>query len=226
MTIYDNPRSISFTDLFSRSLRFSLFQTHLPKQNRLLKPNFICSLHGMLGMKMCLNVQASKLIYEKKKLNKSRSSEPKSRWPWNLVYSIGYSSTSKFVEQIILGWTWPFLWQSTLCRLCFLMLPQGWKLIQYIVMYLQAYSKSAYPQHSGERYKTIGPLVSGAFCLTRSCTGIMDSVAENLVAELDIGLRQNHKKKDFSAIWPMIFLTRIRSHRVGPDRWLFVWSFL
>ena len=35
----------------------------------------------------------------------------------------------------------------------------GWKLIQHIVMYFQACSKSAYPQHSGEQYRTIGPLV-------------------------------------------------------------------
>ena len=30
---------------------------------------------------------------------------------------------------------------------------------QLIVMYFQASSNSAYPMHSGERYRTIGPLV-------------------------------------------------------------------
>ena len=54
------------------------------------------------------------------------------------------------------GWPWPFLWHSPIC---FLMLLHGWKLIQHIVMYFQACSNSAYPMHSGERYRTIGPLV-------------------------------------------------------------------
>ena len=43
--------------------------------------------------------------------------------------------------------------------MCSLMLLQGSKLIQHIVIYFQAYSYSAYPMHSGERYRTNGPLV-------------------------------------------------------------------
>ena len=39
------------------------------------------------------------------------------------------------------------------------MLLYGWQLIQHILMYFQVCSNSAYPQHSGERYRTNGPLV-------------------------------------------------------------------
>ena len=37
-------------------------------------------------------------------------------------------------------------------------------IIQHVVIYVQACSNSAYPQHSGERYRTSGPL--GWFLLT------------------------------------------------------------
>ena len=40
------------------------------------------------------------------------------------------------------------------------MLLHGLKLMKHIVMYFQACSYSAYPMHSGERYRTIGPLVA------------------------------------------------------------------
>ena len=65
------------------------------------------------GMKTCSNVpghmnkMASSPIYGKN-LQESLSSEPRDWWPWNLVYSIWYSSTTKFV-QMTLGWPWPFL---------------------------------------------------------------------------------------------------------------------
>ena len=42
----------------------------------------------------------------------------------------------------------------------FLMLLYGWQRIDHLVLlYSQVYSNSAYPQHSGERYRTSGPLV-------------------------------------------------------------------
>ena len=40
------------------------------------------------------------------------SVEPKGRWPWNLVYSIEYSSTTKFSQMLPLGWPEPILWQG------------------------------------------------------------------------------------------------------------------
>ena len=39
------------------------------------------------------------------------SLEPKGRWTWNLVCSIEYSSTTKFVQMMPLGWHWPILRQ-------------------------------------------------------------------------------------------------------------------
>ena len=56
----------------------------------------------------------------------------KSWWPWNLLNSIGYSSTATFVQMMTLGWPWPCLWHVF---------------------------QSAYPMHSGERYRTNGHLV-------------------------------------------------------------------
>ena len=44
-----------------------------------------------------------------KNLKKSSSSEPKGIWPWNVVCSIGFSSTTKFVQIMTLGWQWPIL---------------------------------------------------------------------------------------------------------------------
>ena len=51
----------------------------------------------------------------------------------------------------MMTWGWPSqcLWHGQ----SFLMLLHGWKLMQHIVMYFQACSNSAYPMHSGERYK-------------------------------------------------------------------------
>ena len=47
-----------------------------------------------------------------KNLKKSSSTEPIDRWPWNLVCSIVYVSTSKIIQIISLGWPWPILCQG------------------------------------------------------------------------------------------------------------------
>ena len=46
-----------------------------------------------------------------KNLKKS-SLEPKGRWSWMLVCSIGCSSTNKFIQMLNLGWLWPILRQG------------------------------------------------------------------------------------------------------------------
>ena len=80
-------------------------------------------------MKMCSNVPGhmtkvpSRPIYCKNLLKSP--SEPSGRWPWNLEYSIGYSSTTKYVQMMTLGWPWAFLWDG---QICFLMPLQGWTL--------------------------------------------------------------------------------------------------
>ena len=44
-----------------------------------------------------------------KNIKKSSSPEPIAWWPWNLVCSIVYVSTTKIVQIISLGWPWPIL---------------------------------------------------------------------------------------------------------------------
>ena len=65
------------------------------------------------GMKVCSNgpghmtKMATMLIYGKN-LKNSSSLEPNSQWPWKLVYNIEYSSTTKFIQMMTLGWLWPY----------------------------------------------------------------------------------------------------------------------
>ena len=47
-----------------------------------------------------------------KNLKKSSSPEPIDQWPWNLVWSIAYRSTTKVVQNMTLGWHWPILHQG------------------------------------------------------------------------------------------------------------------
>ena len=164
--IYDNPRSRSFIEFCLRPHRFQIFKLLFlkkkkkkkKKNTRKSKPNVIWSLHEMLGMKICSNVPGhmtkmfSRPIYEKKKKKKKKkspSSEPRDPWwPWNLVHRIVEYCTARFVQMMTLGCPWPVLWHA---QIYFLMLLHGWKRIQHIVMYFQACSYSAYPQHTGER---------------------------------------------------------------------------
>ena len=55
---------------------------------------------------------------------KNFSLEPKVWWPRKLVCSIGYSSTTKFVQMMTLGWPWPFLQP---CQIWSIMLLYGEK---------------------------------------------------------------------------------------------------
>ena len=77
------------------------------------------------GMKGCSNGlghmtnMATMPLYGKN-LKISSSLEPKGWWPWNLVCSIGYSSTTKFVQMVPLGWPWPILWQGQIWSLMLL----------------------------------------------------------------------------------------------------------
>ena len=83
------------------------------------------------GMKICSNgpghmtKMAAMPIYGKN--IKNSSLEPKGRWPWKLICSIKYSSTTKFVQMMPLGW--PILRQSQIWSP---MLLYGKKLKQWI----------------------------------------------------------------------------------------------
>ena len=76
-------------------------------------------------------------------------------------YTASGTQVLTIFHMMILGWPWLFLWQG---QICFWMLLHGWKLIQHwVLMYFQVCSNSTYPQHSGERYRTNGPLVYQIF---------------------------------------------------------------
>ena len=59
----------------------------------------------------------------KKKKNKKKTSslEPNSRLSWNLICSIGYLSTTKFLQMMILGWPLTFLRKVIFGSLCIYM---------------------------------------------------------------------------------------------------------
>ena len=72
---------------------------------------------GGIGMKIYINAlghmtnMAAMPIYGKN-LKKSSSPEPIDRWPWNLVCSIVYGSSTKVVQIMTLGWPWLILCQG------------------------------------------------------------------------------------------------------------------
>ena len=69
---------------------------------------------------MTINIQMSWVTwptwphcpYMVKNLKKSSSPKPIDQWPWNLVCSIVYASTTKIVQIMTLGWLWPILRQG------------------------------------------------------------------------------------------------------------------
>ena len=69
---------------------------------------------GSMGMNIYTNelghmtIMAAMPIYGKN-LKKSSSPEPINWWPWDLVGSIVYVSTTNIVQIMTLGWPWPIL---------------------------------------------------------------------------------------------------------------------
>ena len=58
-----------------------------------------------------------------KNLKNSSSPEPKGWWPWNLIYSIGFSHNTRFIQMMTLGWPWPILRQGQIW--CLMLLYMG-----------------------------------------------------------------------------------------------------
>ena len=114
MNLYEYQRSRPFIDLYPRSLRFNILKLLFLKQHWVNWSQI--SYWASMGYwdENCSNVpghmakMASRFIYGKS-LEKNPSSEPRSRWSWNLVYSFGHSSTIKFLQMKTLGWPCPFL---------------------------------------------------------------------------------------------------------------------
>ena len=66
-----------------------------------------------------------------KNLKKSSSPEAVGRWPWKLVWSIVYASTTKIFQIMTLGWTWPILRQGQI-RSHRLLYGKKWKLLFFL----------------------------------------------------------------------------------------------
>ena len=145
MTIFDNPRSRSFIDLCPRSFRCNIFK--LSQKHQAIETKFYMEPPWDVGNENVFKWSRSHdqdgfqvHIWKKKNFKNHLFWNQKSRWPWNVVYRIGYSSASQFVHMMSLGWPWPVMSVKF-----FLMLLHGWKLIQHIVMYFQACSITTYP---------------------------------------------------------------------------------
>ena len=134
MNLYEYQRSRSFIDFGPRSLRFNIFifflETAWPIEAKCYKePPW----DG--GMKVWSNglYHMTKLVamplYGKNLKQNHFLWNPKGRWPWKLVCSIGYSSTTKIDQVMSLGWPWPVLCQGQIWSL---MLLYGKKVKQWI----------------------------------------------------------------------------------------------
>ena len=80
-----------------------------------LKPNFMWSLYWTGEWYIGQMVQVTWPVWTScpymVKTLKIFFSGTKEWWPWKLVCSIGYCSSTMFVQMITLGWPWPILWQ-------------------------------------------------------------------------------------------------------------------
>ena len=103
-----------------------LFRNHCADWSQI----FIWSLHGMWEHKF---VQTGLVTWPRwppspyivKTLEKKLPTKPIGRWPWNLVCSIGCSSTTKFVQMITLGWPRPILRQGQIWSLMLFVWEKG-----------------------------------------------------------------------------------------------------
>ena len=153
----------SFSWPFFNITHIQHFQTSLPQiPIRLLMPIVIWRLRGMLRINICSNVpghmtkMASRLHIWKKPSNIFRTKRP-----MTLKLGLRHRILAQVLPDLFKWWPCVDLGHFYVRQSFFLMLLHGWKLIQHIViyMYFQVCFYSAYPQHSDERYTTIGPLV-------------------------------------------------------------------
>ena len=104
MTIYDNPRSRSFTD-FIQGHSDSTFSNFFSSKNT--RPSEV-KFHMDVGMKICSNVlshmtkMASRPIYVKN-LQKSPALEPRGWWPWESWYT---ASGTPVLPNLFKWWHW------------------------------------------------------------------------------------------------------------------------
>ena len=122
MNLHEYQRSRSFIDLHPRSLWFTFSNFFSLETSRPIEAKFHVGPPWDRGMNVCSNglchmTSMATIPIHGKNLKKSSSLEPKGQWPWKFVCSIGYSSTSKFVQMMTLSWPWPILWQGQIWTL-------------------------------------------------------------------------------------------------------------
>ena len=154
----------------SKVTQLQHFKTSFPKTTLgQLKPNFVLSRHGILGWKF---VQMFRVTWPRWLPGSYVVSEKKSFFGTKkpMILKLGIQlrvlkyyqiSSNKDTEL-----TLPILWHG---QICFAMHLHGWKLIQHIVIYFEGYSNSAYPMHSGVRYRTVWSSGLYVFQLLRQC---------------------------------------------------------
>ena len=114
LTLVQGRSDSTFSNFFS-------LETAMP-----IEANFHMGPSWDWGTKVCSNgpghmtKMAAMPIHSKKKLKKSSSLEPKGRWPWILVCTIGYSNTTKFIQMMTLCWPGPILRQGQIWSLMLL----------------------------------------------------------------------------------------------------------
>ena len=115
MKLNEYQMSRSFFDLCQRSLRFQNWNLFFSETVGLFETKFGMKDYGNMWMEIYTNELGHMTIsiYDKN-LKKSSSLEPIDQWPWSMVCSIVYGSTTKVVH---LGWPWPILRKGQICSL-------------------------------------------------------------------------------------------------------------
>ena len=124
MSLYGYQRSRSFIDLGPRSLRsFSILfflETAWPIEAKFyVEPPWDGGTKVWSNGLGHLTKMAAMPIYVKN-LKESSYLEPKGWWPWKFLCSIEYSSTTKLVQTMTMGWPWLNLRQGQMWSLMLL----------------------------------------------------------------------------------------------------------
>ena len=141
MKLGEYQRSRSFFDLGQRSLIFQSWNLFFSKT----VGRFGTKVHMKAWRRIEMKINTNELghmtnmapmpIYGKN-LKKSSSPEAVDWWPWNLECSIVYASTTKIVQIMMLGWTWP--WSRRL------LYGKKWKLLFFFGNYCSLSSQVAW----------------------------------------------------------------------------------
>ena len=124
MNIKGQGHSLTFVQGHSDSTFSNMFFAQKPLGQ--LKPNFIWSLHGMWGMKICSNEH----VHICWKTSKIFFFGTKRLMSLKLGIQHRVLEYYQCFHMMTLGWPLPFLWQG---QIYYLMLLHGWKLIQHWV---------------------------------------------------------------------------------------------